>query len=101
MRAFPDKGGKWQISTENGIYADARDLELQREIQEACEVFLNAAGDDRPMAKGHYLKLLRTSLRKFLNVSQEFQIVNFVDSTFRNANWPAVGLPCAPRPKAG
>jgi hypothetical protein len=37
---------------------DARDLELEREIQEACEVFLHAAGDERPMAKLHYLELL-------------------------------------------
>jgi hypothetical protein len=37
---------------------DARDLALQREIQEAFEVFLRAAGDERPMSKGLYLKLL-------------------------------------------
>jgi hypothetical protein len=37
---------------------DARDLDLQQEIQEACEVFVRAAGDERPMAKLHYLKLL-------------------------------------------
>ena len=37
---------------------DARDLELQREVQETCEVFLHAAGDERPIAKAHYLKLL-------------------------------------------
>lgn len=36
---------------------DARDLELQREIQEAREVFLHTAGNERPIAKGHYLKL--------------------------------------------
>ena len=38
---------------------DARDLELLREIQTAREVFLNAAGDERSIAKGHYLKLLK------------------------------------------
>jgi hypothetical protein len=38
---------------------DSRDLELQREIQAAREVFLNAAGDERSIAKGHYLKLLK------------------------------------------
>ena len=38
---------------------DARDLELQREIQGACDVLLHATGDDRQMAKRNYLKLLR------------------------------------------
>jgi hypothetical protein len=37
---------------------DARDLELEREIQEAHDVLLHAAAEERPMAKGHYLKLL-------------------------------------------
>jgi hypothetical protein len=37
---------------------DARDLELQREMQEAYEAFLHATGDERPIAKGHYLKLV-------------------------------------------
>ena len=37
----------------------ARDLELSREIQAAREVFLNAAGDERSIAKSHYLKLLK------------------------------------------
>ena len=37
---------------------DARDLKVQREIEEAYEVFLLATGNERPMAKGHYLKLL-------------------------------------------
>jgi hypothetical protein len=40
-------------------HEDASDLELQREIQEACGVFLSAAGHERSIAKGHYLKLLR------------------------------------------
>jgi hypothetical protein len=40
---------------------DARDLELQREIQAAREVFLSAAGDERSIARGHYLKLLKAS----------------------------------------
>jgi hypothetical protein len=48
-----DSGMALSISDE-----DARDLELQRELQEASEVFLHAAGDERTMAKGHYLKLL-------------------------------------------
>jgi hypothetical protein len=38
---------------------EARDLELSREIQTAREVFLNSAGDERSIAKGHYLKLLK------------------------------------------
>ena len=38
---------------------DARDLEFRREIQAAREVFLNAAGDKRSIARGHYLKLLK------------------------------------------
>lgn len=48
-----DSGMALSISDE-----DARDLDLQREIQEARDVFLHAAGDERQMAKGHYLKLL-------------------------------------------
>jgi hypothetical protein len=38
---------------------EARDLELSREIQAAREVFINAAGDERSIAGGHYLKLLK------------------------------------------
>jgi hypothetical protein len=38
---------------------DSRDLELLREIQAAREVFLNSAGDERSIARGHYLKLLK------------------------------------------
>ena len=37
---------------------DARDVELQHEMQEAFEVYLHAAGEGRTIAKSHYLKLL-------------------------------------------
>ena len=37
---------------------DARDVELQREMQEAFEVYLQAVGEGRTIAKGDYLKLL-------------------------------------------
>jgi hypothetical protein len=39
---------------------DARDLELQRELQEAYDVLLRAPADERALAKSQYLKLLRT-----------------------------------------
>lgn len=38
---------------------DARDLELQRELQEARGGLLHATGDERPIAKANYLKLLK------------------------------------------
>jgi len=38
---------------------DARDMELQREIEAAAEVFLNAHGPERSTAKGQYLSLLK------------------------------------------
>jgi len=38
---------------------DARDLDLQREIHKAFEVFSHAAGEERSTAKIHYLKLLK------------------------------------------
>jgi hypothetical protein len=38
---------------------DARDVELQREMQGAFELYLQAAGEDRTTAKSHYMKLLR------------------------------------------
>ena len=47
---------------------DASDLELQRELQEAREVFLKAAGEERQMAKGHYLKLLTLPASKWLQI---------------------------------
>jgi hypothetical protein len=36
---------------------DARDLELQREIERAREISLHVAGDERPIAKSRYPKL--------------------------------------------
>ena len=44
-----------QVSEEDDY---ARDLELQREIQDAGELFLHASGGERLVAKGHYLDLL-------------------------------------------
>ena len=54
---------------------DARDLELQREMQEAYEAFLHATGDERPIAKGHYLKLLRAFSARVLG--REPRIADF------------------------
>jgi hypothetical protein len=38
---------------------DAHDLELQREIEAAAEVFLKSSGPERYTAKSRYLALLR------------------------------------------
>jgi hypothetical protein len=37
---------------------DARDVELQREMQKAFEVYVQATGEDRTITKSRYLKLL-------------------------------------------
>ena len=45
---------------------DARDLDLQREMQEAFEVYLQATGEDRTTARSHYLELLKAFATRVL-----------------------------------
>ena len=45
---------------------DARDVELQREMQEAFEVYLQTTGEDRITARSRYLELLKSFATRVL-----------------------------------
>lgn len=53
---------------------DAHDMELQREIEAAAEVFLNANSPERSTAKGQYLTLLRAFTKRVFERQPEISI---------------------------